>query len=81
MEAIVEAIMTNVMTEGGHKEGKRVNLVKLGEFAKVLSLEDEVTVLGDVGTMEIVMILHRSIVTIVYLDHELQELFAINLGS
>ena len=48
MVPVVEAIMLDVMAEGGHDQGNIVEVIKLGIFHQVLRLEDKANVLSHI---------------------------------
>lgn len=77
MEFIVESIVADIVTEGGHEQRKCVHIVEHGQFAQVLSLHHEVTVLRNVRSMNVIVVLNWPSVLVVNLYHELQKLIFI----
>ena len=77
MEFVVESIVADIVTEGGHKQRKCVHIVEHSQFTQVLSLHHEVTVLRNVRPVNVIVILNRPTVLVVNLYHELQKLIFI----
>lgn len=71
---VVEAIMLDIVAESGNEERKSVQTVELGILNHVLRLQDNVAMLRNVGAVQIVVIGYISIVLVVDLGKELQEL-------
>ena len=78
MVPIIEAIVLHVMAQGGHDQGKGISIVEAGMFSQVLLSEDQINVLGNIWSVQIIVVLHGSLVLVVDLNDELQELVVIN---
>ena len=78
MELIVKSIMSNIMAQRSYKQGQCVDVVKLGQFAHILCVQNVMAVLCHVRPMQVVVVLHGPVVLVVYLDNELQKLVLIN---
>ena len=59
-----------------HWEG--IQIVELGMLLKTLTFEYKTTVLSNIRTMKVIMVMDLSFVFIVNLDHKLNELVVIN---
>ena len=55
---VVETIMLNIVTKGSRNKSKNISIVKLSKFNQTLVFKDEVTVLGHIRSMKIVVVLH-----------------------
>jgi len=76
--SVVEAVMANIVAERSYQNGEHILVVILCVFCQVLGFEDEVDMLGDVGSMDVIMVDYRSLVLVVNLAHELQVLVVVN---
>lgn len=78
MVPIVEAIMVYIVAEGRCKDGEHVRLVKFSILGEALFVQNNVTVLGNIRSMEVIVVLNVSIVTVVDLSDEQHELFKVD---
>ena len=78
MVSIVEAIMLNVVAQCGDQQGKHVSVVKTRVLRQVLIRQYEAAVLSYITTVQIVVVLDASLVLVVDLHDELEELVVVN---
>ena len=71
---IVEAIVSDIVAESSHQKREHIQIVELGIPRQALRPHNVVTVLGHVRPMQVVVVLHSTMVPVVYLNYELQEL-------
>ena len=65
--------MFDIMTECGDKKSKRVGIIKLGVFYQILRFKNHMSVLGNITSMQIVMILNVAFVQVIDLGEKLEK--------
>ena len=65
--------MFDIMTECGDKKSKRVDIIKLGVFYQILGFKNDMSVLSNITSMQIVMILNVAFVQIIDLREKLEK--------
>ena len=73
MVSIIKTIMFDIMTECGDKKSKRVGIIKLGVFYQILRFKNHMTMLGNITSMQIVMILNVAFVQVIDLGEKLEK--------
>lgn len=78
VEGIGETIVLHVVAEAGHKDSDSVEGVELCITRYLLFVHHEAEVLGNVSSVEVIMIMNMSLVTVVNHGDEGDELVPIN---
>lgn len=78
MVAVVEAIMLHVVAEGGHEQNESVSVIEARVLLEILFVQNQIAVLRDVTSMQVVMVLDAALVLVVDLHDECQELMVVH---
>ena len=78
MIPVVETVMLDIMTKGGHNEWQIVQVIELGVLHQILGLQNKSDMLSNIRTVQVIMVLDGSFIFIVNLSNKLQKFMVIN---